>query len=534
MPQSLSRAATLSLVALTLHYACFSIVLHISRSDPAARYNALSASFLAEVVKTLASIGLVAVTGELHDVAMQSKRLREEQRVEAIAAADRAEEEGRRLRAIEEEKQLWAKIQEGGEARLLVSTEETAIPVQLHRRSSSSITDRKKLSPKLPKANLSINVALAQGKAPPARAPSFALIPATPAPIPSPTRTPDVSALHPDRLAADSTTLTSAAKPAVWYDMFERDWWRALRDGLVTRDLWQLAVLACLFCFQGKAQFLASGHLSVPVFLLAYQLKIPATAISSVYLMDRIVTRQQWIAVLILATGVGLVQLERVSAASSASSSTPLPLDGSTPNHAIGVAALVAACISSGIASLLFERVLKAHSPMLETPCTDHDAPAASPAQQMPLLSTHNTPAGPVEYRSVWIRNIQLGVCGLAVSVPFVLWNIGTDFGPLDMEDVEPSFSNARLAKTAFDRFFDGFDRPLPWLVVILQAVGGLLNALVMRHADNILKCYSISLSIVLSFAACIVLFQYKVSTCVLVGCILVLVSTWTYARGGR
>lgn len=32
--------------------------------------------------------------------------------------------------------------------------------------------------------------------------------------------------------------------------------------------------LAGLFCFQGNAQFVASGNLSVPVFLLAYQLKV--------------------------------------------------------------------------------------------------------------------------------------------------------------------------------------------------------------------------------------------------------------------
>lgn len=35
--------------------------------------------------------------------------------------------------------------------------------------------------------------------------------------------------------------------------------------------------------------------------------------------------------------------------------------------------------------------------------------------------------------------------------------------------------------------------------------------ALVMRHADSVLKCYAVSLSMVLSFAAGIVLFQYKV-----------------------
>ena len=42
--------------------------------------------------------------------------------------------------------------------------------------------------------------------------------------------------------------------------------------------------------------------------------------------------------------------------------------------------------------------------------------------------------------------------------------------------------------------FFQGYDYVVA-IVVILQATGGLVVALVMRHAGNILKCFAVSIS---------------------------------------
>ncbi|GAA5982538.1 hypothetical protein JCM10908_006690 [Rhodotorula pacifica] len=544
MPQPpIPKAGVLSLVALTVHSSCFSIVLHIARTTPGGHFNASSSIFLAEVVKIFVSIGLVAATGELHEATVRRKQLQEEERAEKIAAADPEALEERRLKSLEEEQRLWAGLQEPKDAGLFAASGETAIPVQLHRRNSSASSSRPGIppqpGPKSPKNNLSINVALAQGKALPARAPSFALIPATPMPIPSPTRTPDVAALHPDRLISDPTHLDAAYAAPAWSDLGEREWWGALRDALVTKDLWHLAVLACLFCFQGNAQFIASGNLSVPFFLLAYQLKIPATALCSVYLLNRVLTRQQWFSLSALAIGVGLVQLSQADNNKSGSNSGLLLHDGSESSQAFGLAAVIAASISSGWATVYFERMLKSRwQHANETPggCASRsfDSPMEVSGQQIPLLSTHIESPSPEKPISVWMRNIQLAFFGLFVSIPFVLWDIGADLGPLNVEVVEPSFPGIGMTRMAFHRFFDGFDRPLPWLVVLLQASGGLLSALVMLYADNLLKCYSVSVSIVLSYAASIILFQFRVSPGVFLGCILVLISTWTYAHSGR
>ena len=199
----------------------------------------------------------------------------------------------------------------------------------------------------------------------------------------------------------------------------------------------------------------------------------------SIYLLDRVLSRQQWFSLLVLSVGVGLVQLSNTD-------SDPLAMprlhDGSMPSQALGFAAVIAACLSSGFASVSFERVLKARAQPLsfsgsdEVPSRSYDSSDRLTAQQTPLLSTHTNSAAPSKSGSVWMRNIQLSAFGLLVSLPFILWDVGSDYGPLDYEVIEPALPELRYARTIFDRFFDGFDRPLPWLVVILQSVGGLLN----------------------------------------------------------
>ena len=46
--------------------------------------------------------------------------------------------------------------------------------------------------------------------------------------------------------------------------------------------------------------------------------------------------------------------------------------------------------------------------------------------------------------------------------------------------------------------FFQGYTG-LTWIVILLQAFGGLMVAIVMKYADNILKGFATSVSIVLS-----------------------------------
>lgn len=66
---------------------------------------------------------------------------------------------------------------------------------------------------------------------------------------------------------------------------------------------------------------------------------------------------------------------------------------------------------------------------------------------------------------SVWVRNVQLSVFGLAAGAPIVLWEMRDTW-------IEAGGFEAR---TAAWTFFDGFNG-VTWIVIFLQVTGGLLG----------------------------------------------------------
>ncbi|GAA6052845.1 hypothetical protein JCM3770_006278 [Rhodotorula araucariae] len=536
----LSRPAIMSLAALTLHYSVLSIVLHVSRTTPGRRYHASSAIFLTELGKILVSLVLVLTTGELRGAVRERRRVRELWRLRRDEEREREEDELRRRKIREEEEREGFLASAPGAEK------------EVHRRHASLEPSTPSSTRSGPGRSLSISVALANARTLPA--PSLALIPAKPAPEPSPTHYPDEQALYPHRPTGERSV--GPAESLVG-DLRDVEWWLTLKATVFGEGVWRLAVLAALFCFQGNAQYVASGNLSVPIFQLAYQLKIPATAMCSVILLNRALSRQQWVSLFVLTFGVGLVQLFSVTSSSATTPATAAAeatkLDAlsahsdAAPNQALGLAAVIAACMCSGFASTYFERILKVAS---ATASSSHASPDPSsagvlsptlPSSQQPLLAAQQAAGSPTlplpssiipsSKPSLWIRNIQLSLFGLVVGLPVVMWELRGCLGALDYEYLDQGWwSRAEyVTRSALGGFFDGFDRPLPWIVVVLQITGGLLSALVMQHADNLLKCFSTSLSILLSVAASVVLFHFHITAGIFLGAILVLGATFAY-----
>ena len=105
--------------------------------------------------------------------------------------------------------------------------------------------------------------------------PSFSVIPATPLLNQlSPARVPDESALYPERPPLERYS------DSVLMDALDRDWWGALRDVVFGQGYWLVGVPAGLFALQSNAQYIASGNLSVPLFQLAYQLKVSVVSLA--------------------------------------------------------------------------------------------------------------------------------------------------------------------------------------------------------------------------------------------------------------
>lgn len=230
----------------------------------------------------------------------------------------------------------------------------------------------------------------------------------------------------------------------------------------------------------------------------------------------------------------------------------------------VGLCSVVLACLSSGFASVYFERVLKNPSP-------SPSSPASTSSPYTPFLSRRLTELRDANSatikRSLWIRNVQLSVFGLVIGMGIVsfegnkerLVTWGQEWG-LWYWDLVSASSEHRMAglatleddsvlpregkafwsdhralpfrngsgRSLFESFFVGFT-PIVYLVVALQILGGLLNALVIAHADNIAKGFSTSVSILLSTLASVVLFGEKVSLGSAIGAVGVLGATWLY-----
>ncbi|XP_015114511.1 UDP-galactose translocator [Diachasma alloeum] len=147
---------------------------------------------------------------------------------------------------------------------------------------------------------------------------------------------------------------------------------------------------------------------------------------------------------------------------------------GIEQNRVLGFSAALTACFLSGFAGIYFEKILKGSD------------------------------------ISVWMRNVQLSL----LSVP-----IGLISCYVTDRDV--------IIKQGF---FFGYDWFVNYLVV-LQAGGGLIVAMVVKHADNILKGFATSLAIIISCIASIYLFNFKLTFQFASGAILVICSIFMYSH---
>ncbi|PCH38169.1 hypothetical protein WOLCODRAFT_136076 [Wolfiporia cocos MD-104 SS10] len=267
----------------------------------------------------------------------------------------------------------------------------------------------------------------------------------------------------------DCSSLPSAS---LWnpHALFYR--FRRLGREVFRPDCWKLSIPAILYVIQNNLQFVAVSNLEAATFQVSYQMKILTTAAFSVVLLRRKLSPTKWLALLCLAIGVGIVQIQSGSGAHAT---------GETNSHEMkpfkGFMAVVAACFTSGLAGVYFEMVLK------------------------------NSPA------DLWVRNVQLSLFSL---LPALL--------PIICSPSAPSPTSGVVSLQLFANF-----GAWAWATVAVQVLGGLLTALVIKYADNILKGFATSLSIVISFLASVALFSFQMSLTFVLGSTVVLVATWMY-----
>mmetsp|Transcript_18470 Transcript_18470/g.28978 ORF Transcript_18470/g.28978 Transcript_18470/m.28978 type:complete len:386 (-) Transcript_18470:129-1286(-) len=146
-------------------------------------------------------------------------------------------------------------------------------------------------------------------------------------------------------------------------------------------------------------------------------------------------------------------------------------------NRFVGLVAVISAACTSGFSGVYFEKILKGSEVTL------------------------------------WIRNIQMGLFSIAIAFVTAM--------------VEDSDEISRKG------FFVGYS-PIVLTVITVQAVGGLIVAVVVKYADNVLKVFASSFSILLSCLISAVAFDFRPNKSFLAGASLVLISTVMYSKPSK
>lgn len=248
--------------------------------------------------------------------------------------------------------------------------------------------------------------------------------------------------------------------------------WRSVRGS--SGDAWKVAVPSIVYYIQNNLIYVGATYLDAATTQITYQLKILTTAMFSVIILRKTLLKTQWLALVLLFVGVAMVQLVHVTKSSSDGSHNDSK-DDDASSRFTGLMAILMACILSGFAGVYFEKILKSTTQV-----------------------------------SLWIRNIQLA----SFAVPFGLIQVMvTDYDVITTKG-----------------FFYGYSM-LTWTVILLQAQGGLLVAVVVKYADNILKGFATSLAIIISSVLSVYLFDFHLSFMFILGTTLVIFSVFLYSK---
>ncbi|RDX56788.1 hypothetical protein OH76DRAFT_1477358 [Lentinus brumalis] len=269
----------------------------------------------------------------------------------------------------------------------------------------------------------------------------------------------------------DYCTPSGAPGSSLWNPRVLLYRFRRLGKEVFRPDCWKLSIPAILYVIQNNLQFVAVSNLEAATFQVSYQMKILTTAAFSVVLLRKKLSPTKWLALFFLAVGVGIVQIQTGSSSGHSSS------NGHDMNAFKGFMAVVMACFTSGLAGVYFEMVLKNSQ-------TD-----------------------------LWVRNVQLSLFSLLPAIVPIICSNATPSGPA------PGWLNQLFANFGL----------WAWATVLVQVLGGLLTALVIKYADNILKGFATSLSIVISFLVSVALFNFQMTLTFVLGSTVVLVATWMY-----
>jgi len=245
---------------------------------------------------------------------------------------------------------------------------------------------------------------------------------------------------------------------------------RMLLDELFGKesDCIKIMVPAVIYLINNNLQYFSTSKLDAATFQLTSQMKLIITAIFSVIMLNRKLYKHQWISIFLLAVGIALVQFPTGDKSSVTSENAMM-------DKMLGFLSVTVTCVLSGFAGVYFEKILKGSKVTL------------------------------------WARNVQLSLFSV---IP------GFFIGCLLMD-----------GKTIREKgFFGGYSI---WTIfsIICLSFGGIIIAIVVKYADNILKGFANSISIILSCIVSYFIFDFNITLIFIAGCSLVMFSTYLYGK---
>ncbi|PWN52418.1 nucleotide-sugar transporter, partial [Violaceomyces palustris] len=253
----------------------------------------------------------------------------------------------------------------------------------------------------------------------------------------------------------------------------------------------ELLLPAILYVAQNNLQLVAASLLEPATFQVLSQLKIFTTAVFLVLILGRKLDSRQWFSIFFLIFGVAMVQLNAkrseipphaaavedpyLDLTSDARTELRLATPGQMSSSTLGFLAILVASVISGFAGVYIEKVVKTGT-------------------------------------DLWVANTQLSLFSIAPALV-----------PL----IHDAVFHADPGRTWNPMRNFGF---WAWATVAIQVAGGLLVALVMKYADNVLKGFATSLAIVLSFTFSVLFLGSEMEFLFILGSSIIILSTLIYS----
>ena len=271
---------------------------------------------------------------------------------------------------------------------------------------------------------------------------------------------------------------------------------RSIKENIFDRPLDFLRILipSLLYLIQNSVLYIAISNLTAPMFQVCYQCKLLTTAIVSVVMLQRRYSTKQWICLAVLGVGVAIVVL---GAREGGGGDTEQKGGDNAQNLFAGLTAVTVACLCSAFAGVYFEKVLKRP--------TNDGGQARAPV-------------------SMWMRNVQMAFFSICIA----LINMYRESGPEERGLTGPMIENGGDPMTKpFMHGFTGWT----WVIVALQAGGGLLVAAVIKYADNVLKGMATGVSVATGTFASTFLFGTTLSMQFGAGAGMILTSVYLFSN---